>query len=380
MTDRDFLELFNKIDDKFLEEAQHDQCKYRIGKRRILNMLSATAACMALVISAVLLVSSFIDSGLIRLPDNSSYVQSGSNNPADAASGASSNSSVVSSSNRTLSFNSSLNFTTNSVEIPNLKENLHSAFGADEECTVSAEFKFSARFSDGSLDTPIPVRMYVFADGKPISFTYRYTESAIREFTVEPEKKYSLPISFKASADVNTISVVCIFFPGNAELQDCLIWEAGNVYGTKEIFEYIPDEYIEYTDTFERGGNFITLSSDPNIVPIYTSKVKNAVIPSDSAYLFVSFAAFDDENSDTSPNTPDMYYIIALADGKPVNISDNGDPFCLVGGSLKKEVYYRYKIPEENLPENSTIQIIALPTEVNSWRDSGFNSICYRVV
>lgn len=379
MTDRDFLELFNKIDDKFLEEAQHDQCKYRIGKRRILNMLSATAACMALVISAVLLVSSFIDSGLIRLPDNSSYVQSGNNNPANAASGAVSDSDVASHSDRSLSFNSRLDFTTNSVDLGLDKEDYYTAFGADEECTVSAQFDFSASFSDGSLDTPIPVRMYVFADGKPISFTYRYTESAIREFTVEPEKKYSLPISFKASADVNTISIVCIFFPGNAELQDCLIWEAGNVYGTKEIFEYIPDEYIEYTDTFERGGNFITLSSDPNIVPIYTSKVKNAVIPSDSAYLFVSFTKFYDEIQDLSLSAHDMNYIIALVNGRPVNLSDSGEPFCLGGDPLKKEGYYRCKIPEECLSENSTLQVIALPAAVESWHDYAFSSACYLI-
>ncbi len=381
MTDRDFLELFNKIDDKFLEEAQHDQRKYRIGKRRILNMLSTTAACLAVVISAVLLVSSFVDSGLIRLPDNGSDVRPEINISGGAASAPTSDSSVTSPSDRTLSFNSRLNFTTHSVETLLVNEANYAAFGAVEDCTVSAEFEFSASFSDGSLDTDIPVRMYVFADGQPISFEYRHNESAIREFTIEPEKKYSLPISFKASADVNTISIVCIFFPGDAELQDCLIWEAGNVYGTKEIFEYIPDEYIEYTDSVERGGNFITLSGDRNIVPVYTGKVKNAVIPSDSAYLFVSLTTYDydDEIQDLSPSAHDMHYIIVLVNGRPVNVPDNGEPFCLGGDPLKKEVYYRCKIPEECLSENSTLQVIALPAAVESWHDYAFSSSCYLI-
>lgn len=385
MTDRDFLELFNKIDDKFLEEAQHDQRKYRIGKRHIFNVLSTTAACMALVVSAVLLVSSFIDGGLIRLPNNSSYVQSGSNNPADAASGTTSENSVTPPARLPDIGYSRLSFTSNEVDLGLTKADYYAVFGADEACTVSAEFEFTVTCSDCSLNNGIPMRMYIFADDRPTEFKYRNQERLFREFTVDPEKKYSLPVSFNASADVNTISIVCILCPGDPDRQNCFIQTAGNVYGTKEIIDdaYIPDGYIDYNDT-QRGCNFVTLTSDPNTVPVYTvSGLKNDVIPADSAYLFASFAAFDAENSDTSdtnPNAPDMYYIIALMDGKPVNISDNGDPFCLGGDLLKKEVYYRYKIPEENLPENSTIQIIALPTEVNSWRDSGFNSICYRVV
>lgn len=383
MTDRDFLELFNKIDDKFLEEAQHDQRKYRIGKRRILNMLSTTAACLAVVISAVLLVSSFVDSGLIRLPDNGSDVRSEINISAGAASAPTSESEVSPSDLIPNIGYFRLSFTSNEVDIGLTKEtSYYTVFGAVEDCTVSAEFEFTVKIEDSSLENGIPMRMYVFADGQPTEFEYRNTARLFREFTVEPEKKYALPISFKASAEVNTISIVCIFFPGDPDRQNCFIQTAGNVYGTHETVEYIPDGYLEYTYTkTERGCNFVTLADDPDTVPVYsTPGLKNGEIPADNAYLFASFTTFDDEIQDISPGAHDMHYIIALVNGKPVDIFGSGDPLCLGGDPLKKEVYYRYKIPEENLPENSTIQIIALPAEVNSWRDSGFNSICYRVV
>lgn len=249
MTDRDFLELFHKIDDKFLEEARRDQRGCRISRQRIFNTLSTMAACMAIAIAAVLLISSFISSGQFALMNPSSPVQSDNSVSADAANGTSpeDSSAPISPSDQKLSVMSShLSFPHHSVELDLPKEDYYRAFAVAEPETVDAVFAFSVRLSDGSFDTRIPARMYFFADGQPIHFKYRSNESSFRDFTIVPETDYSLPISFEASADVNAISVVCIFFPGDAERQHCLIETAGNIYGINAVPETIlgTDDFI----------------------------------------------------------------------------------------------------------------------------------------
>lgn len=386
MTDRDFLELFHKIDDKFLEEAQHDQRRRRISRQRIFNTLSTMAACMAIVIAAVLLVSSFISSGQFALMNPSSPVQSDNSVSAGAANGMSSedSSDPISPSDQKLSVGSaSLSFPRNSVDLGLAKEDYYLAFGAGEPETVDAVFAFSVRLSDGSLDTRIPTRMYVFADGQPIQFKYRSSESNFRDFTIVPDTDYSLPISFDASENVNAVSIVCVFFPGDAERQHCLIETAGNAYGIKEIPDTFlgTDEYIEI-DTAEQSLNFVTVTSDPDAVPQNLYHNTERDIPADSAYFFASFGAVygGDDTSDAEYIAPNPHYIIALVNGKLVNVFDSADPFCLGGYDPQKGMYYRYRIPEEYLPENSTLQIIALPAAVTSWRDLDFSSGCFRVV
>lgn len=388
MTDRDFLELFHKIDDKFLEEAQHDQRRRRISRQRIFNTLSTMAACMAIVIAAVLLVSSFISSGQFALINSSSPVQSDNSVSAGAANGMSSedSSDQISPSDQKLSVGSAnLSFPRNSVDLGLAKEDYYLAFGAGEPETVDAVFAFSVRLSDGSLDTRIPTRMYVFADGQPIQFKYRSSESNFRDFTIVPDTDYSLPISFEASEYVNAVSVVCVFFPGDVDRQFCLIQTAGNAYGIAEVPDTFlePDEYIDIgTDTAEPSSNFVTVTSDPDAVPQNPYYNTERDIPADSAYFFASFGTVfgSDDTSDAEYIAPNPHYIIALVNGKLVNVFDSVDPFCLGGYDPQKGMYYRYRIPEEYLPENSTLQIIALPAAVTSWRDLDFSSGCFRVV
>lgn len=386
MTDRDFLELFHKIDDKFLEEARRDQRGRRISRQRIFNTLSTMAACMAIVIAAVLLVSSFISSGQFALMDPNSSVQSDNSVSAGAANGTSSedSSASVSPSDQKLSVMSSrLSFPHHSVELDLPKEDYYRAFAVAEPEMVDAVFAFSVRLSDGSLDTRIPTRMYVFADGQPIHFKYRSSESSFRDFTIVPETDYSLPISFEASAFINAVSIVCVFFPGDAERQLCLIETAGNAAGVKEITKTFlgSEDYIE-VDTAKQSSNYVTVTSDPEAVPRTPYANTERDIPADSAYFFASLGALfgGDDTSDADYIAPNPHYIIALVNGKPVNVFDSGDPFCLDGYYPQKGLYYRYRIPEEYLPENSTLQIIALPAAVTSWRDWDFNSDCFRVV
>ncbi len=386
MTDRDFLELFHKIDDKFLEEARRDQRGCRISRQRIFNTLSTMAACMAIVIAAVLLISSFISSGQFALMNPSSPVQSDNSVSADAANGTSpeDSSAPVSPSDQKLSVMSShLSFPHHSVELDLPKEDYYRAFAVAEPETVDAVFAFSVRLSDGSFDTRIPARMYFFADGQPIHFKYRSNESSFRDFTIVPETDYSLPISFEASADVNTISVVCIFFPGDAERQHCLIETAGNIYGINAVPETIlgTDDFIE-VDTAEPSLNFVTVTSDPDAAPRNPYENTERDIPADSAYFFASLGALfgGDDTSDEDYIAPNPHYIIALVNGKPVNVFDSGAPFCLEGYSPEKGLYYRYRIPEEYLAENSTLQIIALPAAVTSWQDLDLDSGCFGVV
>lgn len=386
MTDRDFLELFNKIDDKFLEEAQHDQRRRRISGQRIFNTLSTMAACMAIVIAAVLLVSSFISSGQFALTGSDPSAQTSGGVSPGAANGTSSEDSNVSisPSDQTLSVTSSvLSFPRHGVELDLPKEDYYRAFAVAEPEMVDAVFAFSVRLSDGSLDTRIPTRMYVFANGSPIAFKYRSNESAFRDFTIVPETDYSLPVSFEASADVNAISVVCVFFPGDPERQTCLIETAGNVCGVKEIIQTsLGEEDLIEIGTAEYNSNFVTVTSDPNTVPV-NGHVWDRDIPADSAYLIASLGtAFGgDDISDEEYDGPNPHYIIALVNGKPVDIFGGGDPFCLNGNNYpQKGLFYRYMIPEEYLPENSTLQIIALPSAVTSWRDMDLASDCFGIV
>lgn len=388
MTDRDFLELFHKIDDKFLEEAQRDQRGRHFSRQRIFNTLSTMAACMAIVIAAVLLVSSFISSGQFALMNPGSPVQSDSSVSAGAANGTSSgdSSDPISPSDQKLSVGSArLSFPYHSVDLGLAKEDYYLAFGADKPGTVDAVLDFSVQLSDGSLDTRIPTRMYVFADGQPIQFKYRSSESSFRDFTIVPEADYSLPISFNASEYVNAVSVVCVFFPGDAERQHCLIETAGNAYSIAEVPNTFlgPDEYIDIgTDTAEPISNFVTVTSDPDAVPQNPYYNTERDIPADSAYFFASFGAVygSDDISDTEYIAPNPHYLIALVNGKPADVFDSADPFCLGGYNPQKGMYYRYRIPEEYLPENSTLQIMALPAAVTSWRDWDFDSSCFRVV
>ncbi len=182
---------------------------------------------------------------------------------------------------------------------------------------------------------------------------------------------------------MNTISVVCIFFPGDAERQHCLIETAGNIYGINAVPETIlgTDDFIE-VDTAEPSLNFVTVTSDPDAAPRNPYENTERDIPADSAYFFASLGALfgGDDTSDEDYIKPNPHYIITLINGKPVNVFDSGDPFCLGGYYFKQGMYYRYRIPEEYLPENSTLQIIALPAAVTSWRDLDLDSGCFVVV
>lgn len=381
MTDSDFLELFHKIDDKYLEEAQRDQHRRHFSRQRIFNTLSTMAACMAIVIAAVLLVSSFISSGQFVMSNPNS--PEASSDPLNAASSPTVN--IEPTPAPALSSNSTLSFPIHHAELDLPKEDQYNAFYATVPVTVTAVLDFSVHLSDNSLDTRIPSRLYVFADGQPISFQYKSSESIFRDFTIVPDAYYSLPLYFEASQDVNAISVVCVFFPGDSERQSCLIHSAGNIFGTQEILDtFIDNSYFTETDS-EMTANFVTVISDPHKIP------KNGIaygeelnIPADSAYLTVSlgvpykteFSGDYEESLDINP-----HYIIALVNGKPVSVFENDELLCLDGFyNSNKGLLYQYKIPEECLPENSTLQIISLPAAVTSWRDTDYSSDCFRIV
>lgn len=382
MTDRDFLELFHKIDDKFLEEAQRDQRGRRISRQRIFNTLSTMAACMAVVIGAVLLVSSFINSGQFALMNSGSSVQTSSGEPMGAAAGTSSedSSQVAPSAQKLVAIQSTLNFPHHSIELDLPKEEQYNAFAVTETEPVYATFAFSVELSDGSLDTRIPARMYVFADGQPIRFQYRGSESPFRDFTIVPEADYSLPISFEASAEVNAVSIVCVFFPGDAERQYCLIRTAGNTCGIGEIYgEYNAGNYIETNSDI--GSNYVTVTNDPELIPKNDKTYWDRSIPADKAYITAYLGTvYGDDGERTDKIIQNPHYLIALVNGKPVNVFDSGDPLCIDRFYYEKDLVFQYRIPEEYLPENSTLQIIALPAAVTSWLDTDRCSDCFGIV
>lgn len=383
MTDRDFLELFHKIDDKFIEEAQHDQRRRRISKQHIFNTLSTMAACMAVVIGAVLLVSSFINSGQFALMNSGSAVQTSSGDLSGAAAGTSSedSSQVTPSDQKLCAMNSTLSFPKHRVELDLPKEDCYAAISVAETETVSAVFAFSVQLYDGSLDTRIPARMYVFADGQPIRFQYRGVESPFRDFTIVPEADYSLPIMFEASEEVSAISIVCVFFPGDAERQTCLIHTAGNVSCTREVLGTFGVGNFIGTNS-DIGSNFVTVTNDPDLVPKSDKTYWDRNIPADSAYVTAYLSTIYGDNDERDDNfiVPNPHYLIALVNGKPVNVFESGDPLCLNRFYYEKDLVFQYRIPEEYLPENSTLQIIALPAAVTSWRDADYSSDCFGVV
>ncbi|MBD5384679.1 MAG: hypothetical protein HDR72_06745 [Ruminococcaceae bacterium] len=381
MTDRDFLELFHKIDDKFLEEAQKDQRKRHFSRQRIFNTLSTLAACMAIVVAAVLLVSSFISSGQYIMPNSGS--QTSDSDPLNAASSPTVNIEPNAPA-PTLSSESSLSFPIHYAELDLPKENMYNAFRAGRFDTITALFDFSVHLSDDSSDTRIPSRLYIFANGEPIRFKYKDSEAFFRDFTIVPDADYSLPLYFEASEEIAVISVVCVFFPGDPERQSCVVHSAGNIFGATEIPDMVDEQHFIETD-YEATANFVTVTSDPHKIP------KNGIaygdelnIPADSAWLTASLGVpCKTEQSDVYEESLDVnpHYIIALVNGKPVSISEYASMICLDGFyNSNKGLLYQYKIPEEYLPENSTLQIIALPVAVTSWRDTDYSSDCFRIV
>lgn len=381
MTDRDFLELFHKIDDKFLEEAQRDQRGRHISRQRIFNTLSTMAACMAIVVAAVLLVSSFINSGQFALMNQSSAVQTSSGDLSGAADGTSSgNSSQAAPSDQKLcAMSSTLSFPKHRVELDLPKEDCYAAISVAETETVSAVFAFSVQLYDGSLDTRIPARMYVFADGRPIMFRYRSSQSPFRDFTIVPETDYALPISFEASEEVSAISIVCVFFPGDPERQTCLIHTAGNISCTREILGTFGVGNFIGTNS-DINSNFVTVTNDPDLVPKNNQTYWDRNIPADNAYITAYLSTVYGDNGEREDNFINPHYLIALVNGKPVNVFDSGDPLCIDRFYYEKDLVFQYRIPEEYLPENSTLQIIALPAAVTSWRDMDYSSDCFGIV
>ena len=382
MTDRDFLELFHKIDDKFLEEAQKDQRKRHFTRQRIFNTLSTLAACMAIVVAAVLLVSSFISSGQYIMPNSGS--QTSDSAPLDAASAPTVNIEPNAPAPK-LSSESSLSFPIHQAELDVPKECMYNAFRAGGLDTITAVFDFSVHLSDNSSDTRIPSRLYIFADGAPIQFKYKDSESFFRDFTIVPDADYSLPLYFEASEEISVISVVCVFFPGDPERQSCVIHSAGNIFGATEIPDYLYDRSHFIETNYEANKNFVTVTSDPHKIPTNGKAYGDDLnVPADSAYLTASLgvpckteqSGFYEESLDVNP-----HYIIALVNGKPVNISEYDSMICLGGFyNSNKGMMFQYLIPEEYLPENSTLQIIALPTAVTSWRDMDYKSDCFRII
>ncbi|MCM1165395.1 MAG: hypothetical protein NC299_03330 [Lachnospiraceae bacterium] len=379
MTDRDFLELFDRIDEKYLEEAQRDQRIRRISRQRIFNTLSTIAACLAVTVAAVLLTSSFIDSGQFALINSNSSQYSSDSAPAAGSTRPEESSEPSDTPSATLMLGSgSLSFPWNNVDFELPKEDWYCVFGADISQTVGAVLSFSVRLSDGSLDAHIPTRLYVFADGQQTRFAYKGHETWFRDFTIVPEADYSLPLTFTADEYVKAVSVVCVFYPGDAERQFCLIQSAGNAYAEEtdipcgidggSVGEYVDAEESQYV------SSFLNVTSDPSVI----EQVAVKEIPADSAYITASMNQMFGSNDDDDP-TPNPLYLIALVDGKPSN-AFGAETLVLGTSDEQKEQTFLYHIPEEYLPENSTLQIIALPSAVTSWRDGDRSSKCYGIV
>lgn len=404
MTDREFLELFNKIDDKFLDEARRDHGKRRIDKRRLFNTLYTMAACAAMVIAAALLVSSFI--GNYQFANPGSADQTSSDSAMTSETPSDDNSQADNTSPLKLSvLYSRLSFPENGVEMD--KDDGYYMFTLDERewRHIPAELSFSVGFSDSEEKTPIPARMYFF--NNCYSDQFYYADSLLtttsRDFIVKPNTDCTIKFAFDAYGETSTVAVVCVFFPGDAARQTCLIVTAGN--------ETVPDDFIDLSgigelipiEPFENVRRFVTVTDTPfkwyvdfnfldeyddlekfgypdedvsDALEIFEKNVlgekdgETVVIPNDSVYI----NAYFNESEGTGNWQYHSYYLIALIDGAPAPIFD-GRSYCAVNDIYGERVF-QYKVPQEYLPENSSIQIIALPSQVVSWECYGIASDC----
>ncbi|MDE7360860.1 MAG: hypothetical protein K2N38_02885 [Oscillospiraceae bacterium] len=398
MSDKDFLEIFDKINDKFLVETYRDNEKRRRGSKRMFFHAAYTAAaCIMVVAAAVLIVSSFIgrdefihpSSGAGESMSSNSLPESG--DPSDDSL-SDSESSAVEPAPRIPVYEDAVVVEMVRFEFPDsgipLNESEVPAFYADfQQQSVSARLGLKVYFTNAYTgdNGTIPMRMYLFSDGRQSLFQYDKANIPYLDLDVDPESETEIEFSFYAGRSTNSVAVVCVFFPGDAARQDCFICSASNFgasegYGSIDrirVEEFVLEDGInEMTDR-----NILTLSGTqiygPDIDRLYRQILLDAqttangnpvkTVPVDSAcmYMHCSSEIFEFGSS---------YHLIALIDGELAPVFD-GEFFTTVE-QYDNDLFLYYKLPSEYLSENSTIQLIALPVftyQLNWW---GMQSEC----
>lgn len=396
MTDKEFLSIFDKIDEKYIDEAQKDIVKRRQNRSRrmFINSLSTAAACLALVISAALLVSSFISGYPHTLPSSPGAADSLSNDSSSSTSELPSEDSESTESyvreltyNRCVSIKGELNF--NALPYKEPLNRSTPAFWLDDDIqqmtqSIGAEIFL---WVDGppDADEEIPVRMYLFADGQQTLFRYDDKPTSSYDFTLRFNKETTVGFSFSASRYTNTIAVVCVLFPGDPEREDCVILTALNE-SRSEDYRYniseMRDNDVDYfrLDIPDTSRPFITLGSDTRSVYEYTPSENGDLVARADAAPFVSVCCgsaltpLDGNYNDMRFDDTLYYYVIALVNGTPAPIFNGEFSIALV---TYYDTAFEYRISEGYLSENDTVRIIAIPVTADESSGCAFVSDCY---
>lgn len=392
MSDKDFLEIFDKINDKFLVETYRDNEKRRRGSKRMFFHAAYTAAaCIMVVAAAVLIVSSFIgrdefihpSSGAGESMSSNSLPESGdlSDNPSDGES------SAIEPAPEVPVYENAVFIETVRFEFPESgrefsKELDFPAFYAEyQQQSVSALLTLTVRLTEDYADNSrVPMRMYLFSDGRQSLFQYDkanipYLDLDL-DFGTDDKQELGIDFSFYAGRSTNSVAAVCVLFPGDASRQTCFIYSACNL-GSAESFGSMSRSYVENfvldDDVINEMtySNILTLNEmrpyDYNkpdsfwqrIVALghisYGDPVKTVPVDSTGMYMHCS-------------DVGSSYHLIALIDGEPAPVFD-GEFFTTVEQYDNDLILY-CKFPSEYLSENSTIQLIALPVStyyLNWW-------------
>lgn len=412
MRDRDFLEIFDKIDDKFLIETYKENEKLRRGSRRsFFHAVYTAAACIMVAAAAVLVVSSFLDRGGLVQPSSAgdaSQIASGSgvSNGSMPDSGVSDSEISNSDTSEPLVYNNTfyyvdtpkLEFPDNYYEMEDDPET--SYFYADYQqqsilakLTLTVKSNYDVGGGDGGIEK-IPMRMYLFCDGQQSLFRYDKANIAHLDMEVALDNQTGIDFSFNAGRLTSSAAVVCVFFPGDAARQSCVIKSACNLSGETPLNEIMRAEFglLEFdgstnTDhtsilTLNKALHYSIDSADKVLDRIVSEKrecvsgssVKTLSV--NSAYLYTYYNGVD--LYDGYLEMFDYfdyrdYTLIALIDGEPAPVFD-GEFSALV--RLENEGVQYYKLSKEYLSENSTIQLIALPIRTNRLNWWGMSSEC----
>lgn len=377
MTDKEFLGLFNNIDDKYLDEARRDltashKCVEMIceEKRHRFGGFSTLAACAAVALAVLLLVSSFIGSYRLATPSDQTVPDTqGSSGQfsANAAPGVSSDGSQLSENAKFYISSSSLSFPVHGKE-EDSRVFVNPFYESDP---TTATLTFTTRYEGAPADEEIPMRLYLFADGEPLRFTNRYrtqTESLSRTFILEPDKKYALDVSFSVDESVNTVTFLCVVFPGDKDRQTVFYETARNGIFNGELPERADTgEYVPAAEVKNPLENLsvdnVPITERPDVKIYANGKYEDAPIPADSVYINAYLRGGD------------TYYLMALIDGKPAAVFD-GSSVCIVDCKDGTEGF-QYKVSEDFLTRNGehTIQaIVFTASSYEHWHCFGLQS------
>lgn len=388
MKDRDFLEIFDRIDDKFLTEAYKDSEKLRRGGKRVLfHALYTAAACIMVVAAAVLIVSSFIGRDKLVQPS------SADGQPADSLSDSGISSEPVSSVpeleipvyDRAYFVESSkLEFFGRAIDAPT-KDYLFSEFYADyQQENIPARLSLGVSRTEEYTGGDIPMRMYLFSDGRQMLFTHDNANIPYLDVELDAGGTAEIDFSFYAGRHTVSAAVVCVFFPGDAARQSCFIksasnaWSEGSFYDydfyAKEVVEF-PVENIGETDTevfaLSNAEEFDAVTTESDIIRALLSADGKALDGEPVRTLSRSSSGVLMYSRRTDGNS--LYYLITLINGEPAPVFD-GEFFTIADINEYRALLYR--LPSEYLSENSTVQMLALPALTTGYNWWGIQSEC----